>query len=284
QTLDTVYPNLSSWQTVTILLPTAARVDGAQLRWRQLKHSGSGYDTWALDNISLVGYPPEPPETPPFLLASANSSKGISLFWGGVEDAQSYLVFRRSFFGAWELVGQAPSPDTYYVDQGLRPSTLYQYAIRAVNPGGESESSYTVLAKTWSHLEQWTMERFGTNELSDVGSEEEQAQMLLRYSFNLEPAESLISLDADDIKGTPTATIDPTRKQLQLRFLRRTPGEASGVDYIVEFTCDLKTWEESGVITTIESRDDDWEVVTIEDTNPSGAAGCRFGRVRVERK
>ena len=42
-------------KTVVITLPVGARTTGTVLRWRQLSHSGSGYDEWAIDHIRITG-------------------------------------------------------------------------------------------------------------------------------------------------------------------------------------------------------------------------------------
>ena len=44
----------TSWSTQTQAIPAAAQTDATQLRWRQVRQSGSNYDNWGLDNVQLV--------------------------------------------------------------------------------------------------------------------------------------------------------------------------------------------------------------------------------------
>lgn len=46
-----------SWATVTISLPSAAWTTTTQIRFTQLGHSGTNYDMWAIDNLSVVVNP-----------------------------------------------------------------------------------------------------------------------------------------------------------------------------------------------------------------------------------
>ncbi|XP_062500990.1 reelin-like [Corticium candelabrum] len=45
--------------TVTISLPAAAITTGTSLRWRQVSHSGTGFDEWALDHVTVSGKRPQ---------------------------------------------------------------------------------------------------------------------------------------------------------------------------------------------------------------------------------
>jgi subtilisin family serine protease len=45
------------WQSFVVPLPTAARTNATKFRWQQLSHSGTGFDNWAIDDISLPGTP-----------------------------------------------------------------------------------------------------------------------------------------------------------------------------------------------------------------------------------
>ena len=57
-------PAFFAWTNVTVPLPPAAQTLATQFRWRQLAHSGAGYDHWALDDVSIVAVC-----TPPLILA-----------------------------------------------------------------------------------------------------------------------------------------------------------------------------------------------------------------------
>ncbi|HWH69973.1 MAG TPA: Calx-beta domain-containing protein, partial [Candidatus Sulfotelmatobacter sp.] len=50
----------TSWTAITEAMPLAAQGTAVQFRWRQLSHSGTGYDHWALDNV-MIATGPQPP-------------------------------------------------------------------------------------------------------------------------------------------------------------------------------------------------------------------------------
>lgn len=41
--------------TTTFSLPPSSRTSSTSFRWRQLSHSGAGYDEWAIDHIRILG-------------------------------------------------------------------------------------------------------------------------------------------------------------------------------------------------------------------------------------
>ena len=45
----------SYFQTVVVTLTAASKMLSTVLRWRQLTHSGTGMDEWAIDHIQIVG-------------------------------------------------------------------------------------------------------------------------------------------------------------------------------------------------------------------------------------
>ncbi|MEQ9670220.1 S8 family serine peptidase [Coleofasciculus sp. G2-EDA-02] len=46
----------TSWTTLSETIPTAAQTSSTSFRWRQVNHSGNGFDNWAIDNV-FVGVP-----------------------------------------------------------------------------------------------------------------------------------------------------------------------------------------------------------------------------------
>ena len=52
---STIYLGYTTATTVTITLPSDALATDTMLRWRQLDNSGSSYDEWALDDITVTG-------------------------------------------------------------------------------------------------------------------------------------------------------------------------------------------------------------------------------------
>jgi len=57
-----------AWTTFTLPIPAGAQSPGTLFRWRQISHSGSSFDHWALDNV-LIGS-----GTPPTISDIANQS------------------------------------------------------------------------------------------------------------------------------------------------------------------------------------------------------------------
>lgn len=53
QTLNTVYPSHSAWTNFEIAMPMQACSPTSVFRWSQRSHSGSTFDTWALDNVRI---------------------------------------------------------------------------------------------------------------------------------------------------------------------------------------------------------------------------------------
>ena len=45
--------DFTSFTSITEYIPSAATTSTTQFRWRQLTHSGSNFDEWGLDNVSL---------------------------------------------------------------------------------------------------------------------------------------------------------------------------------------------------------------------------------------
>ena len=46
-----------NWTAITLPIPSAAQSPATQFRWRQLSNSGTGYDHWALDNVTVETRP-----------------------------------------------------------------------------------------------------------------------------------------------------------------------------------------------------------------------------------
>ncbi|HXJ61006.1 MAG TPA: fibronectin type III domain-containing protein, partial [Verrucomicrobiae bacterium] len=125
--LNTAYPSLAGWETISLTLPSEACTTQTRLRWRQLAHSGQGLDTWALEDVRLEGIAPAPPAAPPFIISSPNSSTAIAVFWIQAERALYYVLERRQAAGAWLPLATLPSFANYYLDESVLPATAYSY-------------------------------------------------------------------------------------------------------------------------------------------------------------
>ena len=81
------------------------------------------------------------PAAPTGVSASANSSSQITVSWGAVTGATSYIIYR----GGTQV---GTSTGTSYVNTGLSASTTYSYTVAAVNAGGTSAQSSAASATT----------------------------------------------------------------------------------------------------------------------------------------
>jgi fibronectin type 3 domain-containing protein len=65
QSINTVFPNYSSWTSLFIQVPQAAVSSATRFRWRQLANSGGTNDTWALEDLLIYSGLPPAPSPPP---------------------------------------------------------------------------------------------------------------------------------------------------------------------------------------------------------------------------
>ena len=62
----------------------------------------------------------------------ANQKSGLSLTWDSVPGAEGYRIYRRTYKGKWQRIGDVNSGDTLtYVDTSAKSGTWYAYRIRA---------------------------------------------------------------------------------------------------------------------------------------------------------
>lgn len=87
------------------------------------------------------GAPPQPPDTPTGVTASALSHTQIRIAWNAVSGATSYAVFR----GGVQI---GTTVATEFTDGDRSPSTTYTYTVWAVNSAGNSAQSLPVSATT----------------------------------------------------------------------------------------------------------------------------------------
>ncbi len=79
------------------------------------------------------------------VVTTGNASKGIKLTWTDVENAESYIVYRRTYndstkkYSKWTVLKNGFA-GTSYVDTTVKPGVAYSYTVRAVN--GKYRSAY----------------------------------------------------------------------------------------------------------------------------------------------
>lgn len=283
--LNTEFPSHSAWMQYEILLPQAARSASTRFRWRQLAHSGAGFDTWALDNIRVLGAIPEVPGQVPFIMGSANSSRQVALSWIESSEATYYHVQRREPQTTWDTIGQVPAGEAFFTDDTASPATIYSYRVVAANVGGEADPSDAILIQTWSVIAEWRFQNYGTLADSGIAADLEDngtgVANLIRFAFNMAkdtPAHKLV--EGED-KGLPFMRIEGD--QLHIAFLRRRDREAAGLEYIPEFSSNLRDWTQGGVEVLTESVNLDFEFVVMRAPEEEESGNSRFARLRVQR-
>jgi hypothetical protein len=87
---------------------------------------------------------------PTALTATALSATAIRLTWqDNSSDEAAFVLYRQDPGGDSVKIATVPANSTSYVDQGLRPGTLYRYLVRAWNPqSGASRRSNEASATT----------------------------------------------------------------------------------------------------------------------------------------
>ncbi len=284
--LNTQFPSHSGWTSYSIVLPVSARSDATQFRWRQQQNSGVSQDTWALDSVQVQGVLPAPPDAPAFILANANSARAVAVSWAPASGATSYVVERRTPATDWTAVGESPGYESFLTDHSVEPATAYSYRVRAGNSGGYSDPSQYAFVTTWSILQEWRFQNYGTTNASGTSADLEDNDTgipnLLRYAFNMSKDDKYFSVDLEaGNKGLPSVQVEGD--VLQVAFIRRRNPNQAGIRYVVEFCGNLKDWVSGGTEVLAEPIDEDFEFVIWQDAPPTGATGSRFGRVKVER-
>ena len=70
-------------------------------------------------------------------------------------------------------------------------------------------------------------------------------------------------------------------RQLRIRCVRQKPSGGSGVVYVAQFGNGAGAWENATSVPVVTDLGGDWEEVVVTDAVTAGAAGRRFGRVKV---
>jgi len=270
---------------MSIPIPAGAYSPGTQFRWRQLSNSGSRFDCWALDDFCVQPPVPKPPGPPPFLISNPNSATAIAIFWADSDRSSYYVIERKQANQPWAALATIPARTPYYTDTNALPSTAYSYRIKAGNAGGESTYSAVTTSLTWSQLEDWVYQNYGSidaltsDELGKPGPDG--IVRALRYAFNLAADTPASVLEAGGSSGFPAIWLDVPRNRLCVEFVRRKASTNPGVDYTVQFCDALPAWQESGTQVTITPIDAIWERVRWEGSRSRDTANNRFCQVRV---
>jgi hypothetical protein len=279
----TTFPSLSTWQKITVTIPAGAYSRTTQFRWRQLANSGPGLDCWALEDLLLQAPAPASPGPVPFVISSPSSCTSIAVLWVSAPGATSYAVERKQGSQPWTRI--AAGRETYYTDDSLAPQTAYSYRIQALNAGGSAPYSSVTTSATWSQLEQWSYDNFGSKDAISPAAmtlpDSDGTLPLLRYAFNLTLNEPEHYLQSGGTSGFPAIWLDQGRDRLCVEFVRRKASMNPGIIYHVQFSSNLADWASSGVEVNRTSIDAVWERVRYEDTLTQGQVNPRFCKIAV---
>jgi uncharacterized protein DUF4082/fibronectin type III domain protein len=96
-----------------------------------------------------VVFTPTPPPAPTGLTVGTVTSSSVALSWTDVSTETSYRIERSADgVSGWTLVGSTPANTTTFTDIGLSAAVSYYYRVLAINGGGTSAPSATVMATT----------------------------------------------------------------------------------------------------------------------------------------
>lgn len=284
-TLNT-YTGVQQWTPYTVSIPAGAISPQTMFRWRQVRHSGAGFDTWAIDDVVIYSSLPERPEAPVFILASATAPTTVAIIWTDGLRAGSYILQRSSAAQVWTNIAELPPSQTWFADVTALPGTEYYYRVKSRNISGDSPYSLPAHAVTLSQQGFWLAENAGitgsTHQKTLLEADPEGVAYLLKYAFNLnadEPAAGLVA--GTGVSGAPAIWVDALRDRLCVEYVRRRASLNPGVTYAVQFSDAASRWGTSSNEVSVTTIDAIWERVRVEDSVPCSSKATRFARVIV---
>lgn len=116
-----------------------------------------------LDDFRMSGALPSPPVE---VSASPAGLDRVRVSWTPVSGATGYVVKRApSGDGSFEQIA-ITSVASFLDSEGLVSDSTYRYVVTSLNPVGGSVPSPDVTATTWTSLDDWRAQNFGTTENS----------------------------------------------------------------------------------------------------------------------
>lgn len=268
-------PSLNSpgtWLRHSVALPPQATGNSTRVRLRQLAHSGAAQDTWAIDDIALVGPISTTPVPPSWVMASAVSATEIALVWERVPQATAYRVERFAGKSGWTHLALVPAREPWFTDEQAVPGGTYRYQVRALLGTEESVSSRTVLGQAISQAAEWSLQETGVAIAEPASLPESQ---LIRYAFNLGWDTPL----GPNLPGLPQITVNPVSGRASFQFVRRKAAMNPGVEYWPEASADLVNWVPFDGDRSVESLNALWE--SVQCAADPNSAPRQFFRIRV---
>jgi hypothetical protein len=213
------------------------------------------------------------PIAPANFLASQTGSQRVDLQWtpdnSGNSACTGYTISYKAGGAAdWSELSAAADAVTYSLS-GLTPATEYQIRIAALS-GSDTSTPATTSITTWTALEEWRFDNFGTN--SNSGNAADNANPSGDGMGNL--VKYALGLGANAKGGSSHLSIQMNPERRLAITFQRARGD---LNYIVQGSNDLTAWTDlahnPGSVGT---------AVTVTDTPPAGAQK-RFLRLKVTR-
>ncbi|HEX5797524.1 MAG TPA: hypothetical protein VFX86_03990 [Candidatus Saccharimonadales bacterium] len=150
-TINTYTPSANPITEINVLIPSGAQAASTLFRWRQATHSGSGFDNWSIDNVSITVNTP-PGEIGSTIYAYNSSSDVTDLLrlasdFGGVEsikfrvESNGDVYADGTFFGAGGVTtGSADLAEVYRNYDRAKPGDVVVFTdpysvVKSASPG-----------------------------------------------------------------------------------------------------------------------------------------------------
>ncbi len=205
-------------------------------------------------------------------LTAAPGNSQITLSWDAVPGASGYTVRRASDIAGPYANLATGIASTGYVDSGLSDGELWHYTVHAHGSSGPGPESAPVSASTYSAVQNWRFENFGTVDGSGASADDadpdgDGRSNLLEYALGTDPS-------VPDATRGPTPAIDPSG-HLSLSFGRiADPAlvfEVLAADDLVDWSV---IWNSSG-------EENIAGPVVVSDIKPIQAQRSRFLRLNI---
>ena len=201
--------------------------------------------------------------------------------------------------GPWAAIASIETADPnelLYEDAGLVPGTKYYYRMRGARPTTGATTPWSNAA--WGipidpppliPFNEWadSFGLAGNNAAEEADPAGDGIANLLKYAFNMDPT---VSYQGDDRilrpdggqSGLPAIVVrdDEGRSRVELSFVARR--NAQDLSYRVQGSSNLLDWQNVATLPTIRNIDDQWRIVTVQDSVAAGEEPRRFLRVLVE--
>ena len=266
-----------TWQEFTLPLLQVAKTAHTRFRFRQLGHSGSSFDNWAIEDLFIDHSQPAGENKAPTALASASV---VNAAIGAVDLTGSLSIDSDGSISSYAWIWSGGSAT------GISPSVTLSGGTTVItltvtdNQGATGTATVTVHVNDTGHiLSQAGLS--GSAAALDATPFNDGVPNLLKYAFNMNAAGPDVSvLTSSGSSGLPQITVDSSGAEpvLKVAFLRR---KGSGLIYTPQRSDTLGIFFAMTGNQTVTSIDTQWERVIVEDSAPPATLSSAFARVEV---